>query len=167
MAAGVVSDDDEGEEDEVEIDEMDDDDHDARGQMCSSRKILWSLLLLSVLEVGLGVASIVLGAVGISWIRGDTKPQQGDASPVWSGLCMILFSACCICGLIGGILNFQFVRALSKRPDSAMHSIHLAAMTLACLGTRRHERTHLSHAACCMLHAACCALHAGADVRRH
>ncbi|CAL8296381.1 unnamed protein product [Lota lota] len=121
--------------------------------MCSSRKILWSLLLLSVVEVGLGVASIVLGAVGISWIRGDHKPQQGDASPVWSGLCflvcgvcgmlcarkrtgliMIVFSACCICGLIGGILNFQFVRALSKRPDTAMHSVHLAAMTLACLG---------------------------------
>ncbi|XP_031709503.1 transmembrane protein 196 isoform X3 [Anarrhichthys ocellatus] len=142
--------------------------------MCSSRKILWSLLLLSVVEVGLGVASIVLGAVGISWVRGHHKPQQGDASPVWSGLCflvcgmcgvlcarkrtgliillgkirfsywlgvfqllsyskeMILFSACCICGLIGGILNFQFVRALNKRPDS-MHSIHLAAMTLACL----------------------------------
>ncbi|KAM9737441.1 transmembrane protein 196 isoform 2-T2 [Menidia menidia] len=101
--------------------------------MCSSRKILWSLLLLSVVEVGLGVASIVLGAVGISWVRGEHKPQQGDASPVWSGLCMILFSACCICGLIGGILNFQFVRALNKRPNS-MHSIHLAAMTLACLG---------------------------------
>ncbi|XP_057683720.1 transmembrane protein 196 isoform X1 [Corythoichthys intestinalis] len=120
--------------------------------MCSSRKILWSLLLLSVVEVGLGVASIVLGAVGISWVRGEHKPQQGDASPVWSGLCfllcgmcgvlcarkrtgltMILFSACCICGLIGGILNFQFVRALSKRPDS-MQSVHLAAMTLACLG---------------------------------
>ncbi|XP_076611242.1 transmembrane protein 196 isoform X1 [Chaetodon auriga] len=119
--------------------------------MCSSRKILWSLLLLSVVEVGLGVASIVLGAVGISWVRGQHKPQQGDASPVWSGLCflvcgmcgvlcarkrtgliMILFSACCICGLIGGILNFQFVRALNKRPDP-MHSIHLAAMTLACL----------------------------------
>ncbi|XP_036949170.1 transmembrane protein 196 isoform X2 [Acanthopagrus latus] len=50
-----------------------------------------------------------------------------------TGLIMILFSACCICGLIGGILNFQFVRALNKRPDS-MHSIHLAAMTLACLG---------------------------------
>uniref|UniRef100_H2UKV7 Transmembrane protein 196 n=1 Tax=Takifugu rubripes TaxID=31033 RepID=H2UKV7_TAKRU len=50
-----------------------------------------------------------------------------------TGLIMILFSACCICGLIGGILNFQFVRALSKRPDSAS-SIHLAAMTLACLG---------------------------------
>lgn len=46
---------------------------------------------------------------------------------------MILFSACCICGLIGGILNFQFVKAVSKRPDS-MGSLHLAAMTLACLG---------------------------------
>uniref|UniRef100_G3NT29 Transmembrane protein 196 n=1 Tax=Gasterosteus aculeatus TaxID=69293 RepID=G3NT29_GASAC len=114
--------------------------------MCSSRKILWSLLLLSVVEVGLGVASIVLGAVGISWVRGHHKPQQGDASPFLvcgmcgllcarkrTGLIMILFSACCICGLIGGILNFQFVRALNKRPDS-MHSIHLAAMTLACLG---------------------------------
>ncbi|XP_008296429.1 transmembrane protein 196 [Stegastes partitus] len=117
--------------------------------MCSSRKILWSLLLLSLVEVGLGVASIVLGAVGISWVRGERKPQQGDASPVWSGLCflvcgmcgvlcarkrtgliMILFSACCICGLIGGILNFQFVRALKERHDS----LHLAAMTLACLG---------------------------------
>ncbi|KAK7898690.1 hypothetical protein WMY93_019543 [Mugilogobius chulae] len=61
---------------------------DARGTMCSSRKILWSLLLLSVLEVGLGVASIVLGAVGISAVRGEHKPQQGDASPVWSGLCV-------------------------------------------------------------------------------
>lgn len=50
---------------------------------------------------------------------------------------MILFSACCICGLIGGILNFQFVRALNKRPDS-MHSIHLAAMTLACLGKQHN-----------------------------
>ncbi|KAG7501216.1 hypothetical protein JOB18_043046 [Solea senegalensis] len=50
-----------------------------------------------------------------------------------TGLIMILFSACCICGLIGGILNFQFVRAMNKRPDT-MHSIHLAAMTLACLG---------------------------------
>nr|XP_020443655.1 transmembrane protein 196 [Monopterus albus] len=114
--------------------------------MCSSRKILWSLLLLSLVEVGLGVASIVLGAVGISWVRGEHKPQPRDASPFLlcgmcgvlcarkrTGLIMILFSACCICGLIGGILNFQFVRALSKRPDS-MHSVHLAAMTLACLG---------------------------------
>lgn len=58
--------------------------------MCSSRKILWSLLLLSVVEVGVGVASVVLGAVGISWARGHYKPQQGDASPVWSGLCVRL-----------------------------------------------------------------------------
>ncbi|KAF0024733.1 hypothetical protein F2P81_023535 [Scophthalmus maximus] len=56
--------------------------------MCSSRKILWSLLLLSVVEVGLGVASIVLGAVGIIRVRGEHKAQQGDASPVWSGLCV-------------------------------------------------------------------------------
>lgn len=61
---------------------------DARGRMCSSRKILWSLLLLSLVEVGLGVASIVLGAVGIIWVRGEHPPQQGDASPVWSGLCV-------------------------------------------------------------------------------
>uniref|UniRef100_A0A1A8JGD4 Transmembrane protein 196 n=1 Tax=Nothobranchius kuhntae TaxID=321403 RepID=A0A1A8JGD4_NOTKU len=120
--------------------------------MCSSRKILWSLFLLSLVEVGLGVASIALGAVCIIWVRGEHQPQQGDASPVWSGLCfllcgvcgvlcarkrtgliMILFSACCICGLIAGILNFQFVRALSKRPNP-MQTIHLAAMTLACLG---------------------------------
>ncbi|XP_053303005.1 transmembrane protein 196 isoform X4 [Pleuronectes platessa] len=88
---------------------------DARGRMCSSRKILWSLLLLSVVEF------LVCGMCGVLCARKRT------------GLIMILFSACCICGLIGGILNFQFVRALNKRPDS-MHSIHLAAMTLAGLG---------------------------------
>uniref|UniRef100_A0A8B9KV70 Transmembrane protein 196 n=1 Tax=Astyanax mexicanus TaxID=7994 RepID=A0A8B9KV70_ASTMX len=111
--------------------------------MCSSRKIIWSLLLLSVLEMGLGVSSIALGAVGISRVRAGHKTQQGDASPFLvcglcgmlcakkrTGLVMILFSACCICGLIGGILNFQFVRALVKRPDT----LHLAAMSLACLG---------------------------------
>lgn len=57
---------------------------------------------------------------------------------------MILFSACCICGLIGGILNFQFVRALNKRPDS-MHSIHLAAMTLACLGKQTPQKMISQH----------------------
>lgn len=67
---------------------------------------------------------------------------------------MILFSACCICGLIGGILNFQFVRALNKRPDS-MHSIHLAAMTLACLGkqnmTERDAMQHIwAQQVCCV-----------------
>lgn len=46
---------------------------------------------------------------------------------------MILFSACCICGLIGGILNFQFLRALTKK-SSALYSLHLTSMTLACIG---------------------------------
>ncbi|XP_066570699.1 transmembrane protein 196 [Amia ocellicauda] len=120
--------------------------------MCTNRKIIWSLLVLSVLEIGLGVSSIALGAVGISQVRGGQKTQLGDASPVWSGVCflicglcgvicakkksgliMILFSACCICGLIGGILNFQFVRALVKK-STALYSLHLAAMALACLG---------------------------------
>ncbi|XP_008936421.1 PREDICTED: transmembrane protein 196 [Merops nubicus] len=50
-----------------------------------------------------------------------------------SGLVMILFSACCICGLIGGILNFQFLRALTKK-SSALYSLHLASMSLACIG---------------------------------
>ncbi|XP_066532023.1 transmembrane protein 196 isoform X2 [Hoplias malabaricus] len=120
--------------------------------MCTSRKIIWSLLVLSALELGLGVSSIALGAVALSRAHGNHKTQQGDASPVWSGVCflvcglcgmlcakkrtglvMILFSACCICGLIGGILNLQFVRALVKRPD-AVRSLHLATMSLACLG---------------------------------
>ncbi|XP_057210814.1 transmembrane protein 196 isoform X3 [Triplophysa rosa] len=114
--------------------------------MCNSRKIIWSLLFLSVLEIGLGVSSIVLGAVGIWRVKAEHKPQQGDASPFLicglcgmlcarkrTGLIMIAFSSCCICGLIGGILNFQFVRALVKRPD-AMRSLHLAVMSLACLG---------------------------------
>ncbi|XP_036394628.1 transmembrane protein 196-like [Megalops cyprinoides] len=120
--------------------------------MCTSRKIVWSLLVLSVLEIGFGVASITLGAVGISRVRAVQKTQLGDASPIWSGVCfvicgfcgvlcaikrsgliMILFSACCICGLIGGILNIQFVRVLVRRPD-ALRSLHLATLTLASLG---------------------------------
>lgn len=63
---------------------------DAPGEMCSSRKILWSLLFLSAAEVGLGVASIILGAVGLGRVRvrGQLRTQQGDASPVWSGMCV-------------------------------------------------------------------------------
>lgn len=63
---------------------------DAPGEMCSSRKILWSLLFLSAAEVGLGVASIILGAVGMARVRvrGQLRTQQGDASPVWSGMCV-------------------------------------------------------------------------------
>ncbi|XP_078391228.1 transmembrane protein 196 isoform X1 [Cetorhinus maximus] len=50
-----------------------------------------------------------------------------------SGRIMILFSACCICGLIGGILNFQFLRAVAKRTAFAF-PIHVASMSMACLG---------------------------------
>lgn len=46
---------------------------------------------------------------------------------------MILFSACCICGLIGGILNFQFLRAVTKK-TSSLYPLHLASMSLACIG---------------------------------
>ncbi|XP_062322243.1 transmembrane protein 196 isoform X1 [Osmerus eperlanus] len=120
--------------------------------MCSSRKIIWSLVALSVLEMGLGASSIILGVVGIIRIPKATQLQLGDGSPLWSGICflvcglcgvlcakkrsgliMILFSACCICGLIGGILNVQFVRAAARRPD-ALPSLHLACVVLACLG---------------------------------
>ncbi|XP_064410365.1 transmembrane protein 196 isoform X1 [Latimeria chalumnae] len=120
--------------------------------MCTSSQIIGSLLVLSVLEIGLGVSSVVLGAVNISRVQTDQKPHLGDSSPVWSGVCfllcgtcgilcakkksgliMILFSACCICGLIGGILNFQFLRALTKK-SSFLYPLHLASMTLACVG---------------------------------
>ncbi|XP_029813551.1 transmembrane protein 196 isoform X5 [Suricata suricatta] len=46
---------------------------------------------------------------------------------------MILFSACCICGLIGGILNFQFLRAVTRK-TSSLYPLHLASMSLACIG---------------------------------
>lgn len=46
---------------------------------------------------------------------------------------MILFSACCICGLIGGILNFQFLRAVTKK-TSFLYPLHIASMSLACIG---------------------------------
>uniref|UniRef100_A0A674HG03 Transmembrane protein 196 n=1 Tax=Taeniopygia guttata TaxID=59729 RepID=A0A674HG03_TAEGU len=118
--------------------------------MCTSSQIIGSLLVLSVLEIGLGVSSVAVGAVSFSLVLTEHKPQLGDSSPVWSGfllcgvcgilcakkksgLVMILFSACCICGLIGGILNFQFLRALTKK-SSALYSLHLASMSLACIG---------------------------------
>ncbi|XP_072820992.1 transmembrane protein 196 isoform X2 [Vicugna pacos] len=50
-----------------------------------------------------------------------------------SGLVMIIFSACCICGLIGGILNVQFLRAVTKK-TSSLYPLHLASMSLACIG---------------------------------
>ncbi|NXU53629.1 TM196 protein, partial [Turnix velox] len=113
--------------------------------MCTSSQIIGSLLVLSVLEIGLGVSSVAVGAVSFSLVLTENKPQLGDSSPhvsenfycVITSLVffpqMILFSACCICGLIGGILNFQFLRALTKK-SSALYSLHLASMSLACIG---------------------------------
>nr|XP_056713695.1 transmembrane protein 196 isoform X6 [Euleptes europaea] len=120
--------------------------------MCTSGHIIGSLLVLSVLEIGLGVSSVAVGAVSFSLALAEQPPQLGDSSPVWSGVCfllcgacgilcakkktglvMILFSACCICGLIGGILNFQFLRALTKK-SSVLYSLHLTSMSLACIG---------------------------------
>ncbi|MEE6466391.1 hypothetical protein FKM82_006933 [Ascaphus truei] len=114
--------------------------------MCTSSQIIGSLLVLSVLEIGLGLSSVAVGAVSFIRVRTEQRPQLGDSSPFLicgvcgifcakkkSGLVMILFSACCICGLIGGILNFQFLRALTKRPSS-LYSLHFASMSLACIG---------------------------------
>ena len=56
--------------------------------MCSSRKIIWSLVALSVLEMGLGVSSIILGVVGIIRIPKASQLQLGDGSPLWSGICV-------------------------------------------------------------------------------
>ncbi|XP_073532641.1 transmembrane protein 196 isoform X3 [Phyllobates terribilis] len=117
--------------------------------MCTSSQIIGSLLVLSVLEIGLGLSSVAVGAVTFAEVktRMDRPPQLGDSSPVWSGACflicgvcgifcakkrsgliMILFSACCICGLIGGILNIQFLRAIKRS------SLHDASLSLACIG---------------------------------
>ncbi|XP_072909039.1 transmembrane protein 196 isoform X1 [Hemitrygon akajei] len=118
--------------------------------MCTRGQIIASLFVLSAMEIGFGVTSVALGAVTIGRSRAR-QPQLGDSSPVWSGVCflicgicgivcakkksgriMILFSACCICGLIGGILNFQFLRAVAKRTFT--YPIYLASMSMACLG---------------------------------
>ncbi|ROI36349.1 Transmembrane protein 196 [Anabarilius grahami] len=83
--------------------------------------------------MGLGVSCISLGLLGITQALWLQKSQTSFSTPVWSGACMILFSACCICGLIGGILNFQFVRAMVKRTNS-LYSLHLVFLCLASLG---------------------------------
>ncbi|KAL6489599.1 hypothetical protein MHYP_G00033400 [Metynnis hypsauchen] len=116
----------------------------------NNRKIVWSLVALSLFETGVGVASVTLGVLELQGVVQQT--HLSTSTPIWSGvffllcglcgllcakkrtgLTMILFSACCICGLIGGILNIQFVRALARRMD-ALPSLHLASLTLACIG---------------------------------
>ncbi|XP_072110510.1 transmembrane protein 196 [Mobula birostris] len=112
--------------------------------MCTRGQIIASLFVLSAMEIGFGVTSVALGAVTIGRSRAR-RPQLGDSSPFLicgicgivcakkkSGRIMILFSACCICGLIGGILNFQFLRAVAKRTFT--YPIYLASMSMACLG---------------------------------
>ncbi|XP_038653386.1 transmembrane protein 196-like isoform X4 [Scyliorhinus canicula] len=94
--------------------------------MCTRSQIIACLFVLSALEIGFGITSVTLGAVSIGRNQA-LQHQLGDSSP------MILFSACCICGLIGGILNFQFLRAVSKR-RAVTFPIHIASMSMACLG---------------------------------
>ncbi|XP_073892693.1 transmembrane protein 196 isoform X9 [Macaca fascicularis] len=65
--------------------------------MCTSGQIIGSLLVLSVLEIGLGVSSVAVGAVSFSLALREHKPQLGDSSPVWSGVCFLL---CGICGIL-------------------------------------------------------------------
>ncbi|XDV39940.1 hypothetical protein PO909_009111 [Leuciscus waleckii] len=120
--------------------------------MCTKQAHLWSLLVLSVFHMGLGVSCISLGVLGIKQALWPQKSQTSFYTPVWSGVCflvcglcgilcakkrtgptMILFSACCICGFIGGILNVQFVRAMVKRANS-LYSLHLSFLFLASLG---------------------------------
>ncbi|CAJ0952022.1 unnamed protein product [Ranitomeya imitator] len=108
------------------------------------------------LAVGLGVElhSILNPKRSHKFIFDDTSPYQNPIStllaseselsslPFTDPACgptiwpikshshfMILFSACCICGLIGGILNIQFLRAVTERS-----SLHNVSLSLACIG---------------------------------
>ncbi|KTG43498.1 hypothetical protein cypCar_00002837 [Cyprinus carpio] len=140
--------------------------------MCTKRALVWSLLVLSVFHMGLGVSCISLGVLGITQPCRLQKNQTSFSTPIWSGVCflvcglcgilcakkrtgvtlvmlhnccylipvlsclslqMILFSACCVCGLIGGILNVQFVHAMVKRTNS-LYYLHLAFLCLDSLG---------------------------------
>lgn len=58
--------------------------------MCTSSQIIGSLLVLSVLEIGLGVSSVAVGAVSfcLALAEHPPQPQLGDSSPVWSGVCV-------------------------------------------------------------------------------
>uniref|UniRef100_V9GX84 Transmembrane protein 196 n=1 Tax=Mus musculus TaxID=10090 RepID=V9GX84_MOUSE len=49
--------------------------------MCTSGQIIGSLLVLSVLEIGLGVSSVAVGAVSFSLALREHTPQLGDSSP--------------------------------------------------------------------------------------
>lgn len=60
--------------------------------MCTSSQIIGSLLVLSVLEIGLGVSSVAVGAVSFSFVLAGSErsTQLGDSSP---------FLLCGVCGI--------------------------------------------------------------------
>nr|XP_060638102.1 transmembrane protein 196 isoform X6 [Anolis sagrei ordinatus] len=96
--------------------------------MCTSGQIIGSLLVLSVLEIGLGVSSVAVGAVSFSLVLANAEraTQLGDSSP---------FLLCGACGILcakkkSGLI---FLRALTKK-TSYLYPLHLTSMTLACIG---------------------------------
>lgn len=64
---------------------------------------IWSLVVLSVLEMGLGASSIALGVFGIIRVRSVHKLQLGDASPIWSGICVSQIIR--FCSIITSMVN--------------------------------------------------------------
>lgn len=55
--------------------------------MCTKRALVWSLLVLSVVDMGLGVSSITLGVLGIRALLVQ-KSQTSYSTPIWSGVCV-------------------------------------------------------------------------------
>uniref|UniRef100_A0A8C4QEW8 Transmembrane protein 196 n=1 Tax=Eptatretus burgeri TaxID=7764 RepID=A0A8C4QEW8_EPTBU len=122
--------------------------------MCSTERVSSLMLMLSLVELACGFGSLSLGSVVLALERlSGEKSLPGHASPVWSGiafifcgicglLCakkrtglfMILFSSLCICGMIAGILNVQFLQEDSLRRSTVRNSIRLAALTTAAVG---------------------------------
>ncbi|XP_029104330.1 uncharacterized protein tmem196 [Scleropages formosus] len=120
--------------------------------MCTSRKIIWSLLLLSLVEIGLGVSSIALGAVGVRRAQAEHKTRQGDASPVWSG-----FLICGLCGVLCAKKRTGLIVSISperqrKSPfriwtSAAGFSVTLYDIVFSLLHLRAHWR-HLELPVC-------------------
>ncbi|KAL4629736.1 transmembrane protein 196-like [Arapaima gigas] len=82
--------------------------------MCTSRKITWSLVLLSALQIGLGVSSVALGAVGVRRAQAEHRTRQGDASPVWSGMCLLI---CGLCGVLCAKKRTGLVVSMTLKPQ--------------------------------------------------
>ena len=52
--------------------------------MCSNRKIVWSLVALSLFETGVGVASVTLGVLELQGVVQQT--HLSISTPIWSGV---------------------------------------------------------------------------------